>query len=401
MPKLHHIAAIAVAILSPFLAPGNREGAQAAQESVPAATVAKAGMTDLVSRVPVTGTIVAGDLIEVHSQIADLEILQVLVDIGQTVKTGDLLVRLDDSRLNAAKLQADAELARAQAAVESANNEISSAQSSQEEAEADQDRTQQLFTRGDTSQKALDLAISKKTIADANLASAHSALRSAQASLSEARANSDLAKLNLTRTNIRAHAGGLITERSANQGAIVGTVAGPLFRIIRDGKVEVEVSIFETALASISIGDRAELTVAGSQKITGKVRKVAPVVDQVTRLGNVWIAIDGGPDLRPGLSASGTITTNRHSGLTVPASAVQTDENGDFVQAVVDGVVKRRDVVTGVQSGNNREIVSGLENGETVLARSGAFFREGDEVRAIPVAAATGKDAGGASGSAQ
>jgi hypothetical protein len=69
--------------------------------------------------------------------------------------------------------------------------------------------------------------------------------------------------------------------------------------------------------------------------------------------------------------------------LTVPLSAILSDAEGDYVQVVEDGIVARRPVTPGLVWQGQREIVTGLAEGETVIARSGAFFRDGDRVRPI------------------
>jgi hypothetical protein len=81
--------------------------------------------------------------------------------------------------------------------------------------------------------------------------------------------------------------------------------------------------------------------------------------------------------------------------LTVPATAVLTDATGDFVQVVSEGRVARRGVLTGLHVTGLREIVSGLEEGEVVLARAGSFFRDGDMVRPVPTPDETVASVGG------
>ena len=70
--------------------------------------------------------------------------------------------------------------------------------------------------------------------------------------------------------------------------------------------------------------------------------------------------------------------------LTVPLSAVLADERGERVQVVRNGVVETRPVRAGLVWQDRREILEGLEAGEQVIARAGAFFRTGDPVRAAP-----------------
>ena len=75
---------------------------------------------------------------------------------------------------------------------------------------------------------------------------------------------------------------------------------------------------------------------------------------------------------------------DRREAVTVPASAILSDDQGDRVQVVRDGKVDSRPVRAGVVWQQRREILEGLTEGETVIARAGAFFLSGDRVRAAP-----------------
>jgi multidrug efflux pump subunit AcrA (membrane-fusion protein) len=106
-------------------------------------------------------------------------------------------------------------------------------------------------------------------------------------------------------------------------------------------------------------------------------------VDATTRLGEVRSTLEGPGGLRSGLFGGGVLETEQRMALTVPLTAVLSDTDGDYVQVVRDGVVERRPVTPGLVWQGRREIVSGLDEGEAVIERSGAFFRDGDHVRPI------------------
>jgi multidrug efflux pump subunit AcrA (membrane-fusion protein) len=157
----------------------------------------------------------------------------------------------------------------------------------------------------------------------------------------------------------------------------------PLFTIFTGGSLELAAEVLETSLGEIEPGDGGTVEVAGIGPLVGVVRLVSPTVDPTTRLGEVRITLENHQGLRSGLFASGVIETERRLGLTVPLSAILSDAEGDYVQVVEDGVVARRPVTPGLVWQGQREIVTGLAEGETVIARSGAFFRDGDRVRPI------------------
>jgi len=165
--------------------------------------------------------------------------------------------------------------------------------------------------------------------------------------------------------------------------------AGPLLTIVAGGSLELSAEVIETALADLKPGQGGSMRVAGIERpLVALVRLVSPTVDPVTRLGEVRITPEGDHALRSGLFASGEILTSERQAVTVPITAVLTDADGAYVQVVRDGVVARRDVVPGLVDRDRREIAQGLEPGETVIARAGAYFRDGDRVR--PVVAGSG-----------
>ncbi|MEF9605628.1 efflux RND transporter periplasmic adaptor subunit, partial [Paracoccus sp. PXZ] len=82
--------------------------------------------------------------------------------------------------------------------------------------------------------------------------------------------------------------------------------------------------------------------------------------------------------------ASGWIVTDRRQAVTVPASAILADASGERVQVVRDGRIETRKVRGGLLWQGRREILEGIAAGEQVVARAGAFFRSGDQVRAAP-----------------
>lgn len=176
-------------------------------------------------------------------------------------------------------------------------------------------------------------------------------------------------------------------ERTARLGALSGANE-PLFRIASDGAVELEAEVVETDLAAMAPGDPALVRVVGQPPRDGEVRLVPPLVDPTTRLGLVRVAIANDDDLRVGSFASAVVTVDRRRALTLPASAVLSDGGTDRVQLVADGRVETRPVETGLLVEGRRKIVSGLGPGDEVVARVGAFLRDGDRVQPVSEAAA-------------
>lgn len=350
---------------------------------VASVTVAYATRAKMVGQVAISGTLVALEEILVYPQVNGSTIDTLLVDIGDSVVAGQVLARLNDSTLTAQLAQARAELVRSAASVSQARSQIASAMASRTQAAAALERATALQRNGTVTQANLDQAIATELTAEAAVASAKDGLLVAEAQQKQAQASHDIAALNLDRATLRAPADGLISARNGQVGAIATSGGEPIFRIIRDGKIEVEADVIETALGAISPGDRASLRIAGVGEVSGTVRRISPTVDEINRLGTIRIEIADNNQLRTGVFASGEITTVEREAVAVPTTAVLTDSGGTFVLVVVENTLEKRPIRAGLIWKGLREVISGLEVGEVVVARAGAFFGDGDRVNPI------------------
>ena len=374
---------IAVGLALPVWAEDAATGEDAVAKSVPSVTVSTAARAEVKARVPVSGTLVARQQVQVFPQVSGYEITEILVETGDSVELGDVLARLSTDTLAAQMEQAEAEYQRATAGVSQARSNIDSAEASLKQAQTALERAQRLRQGGNASQATLDDSVAAEANARAAAASAGDGVLVAQAQVAQAEAARRIAKLNLDRAEIKAPVAGMVVARNAELGALSGAAAEPLFTLIADGAIEMEAEVIETALSQLKAGDPAEISVSGVGEVSGQVRLIPASVDAVTRLGLMRISLAAEQGLRTGLFASGWVTTAQRDAVTVPATAVLSDAQGDRVQVVSDGRVQSRDVKAGLLWQGQREIVEGVAEGEQVIARSGAFFRDGDQVRAV------------------
>ncbi|WGR62873.1 efflux RND transporter periplasmic adaptor subunit (plasmid) [Paracoccus ferrooxidans] len=383
--RITGIAMLALALSLGPAAPVMAETAGAVEQSeLPVVTLATAQQDWIEARVPVSGSLVARQEVQVHALVSGHEITSIEAEVGDRVEAGQVLARLSEDVLSAQLAQAEAEYQRAEAGVSQAESQIASTQASLTQAVSALERTRSLRQSGNASQAVLDQAVATEASARAAAASASDGLGVARAAVAQADAARRIARLNLDHARITAPVGGLVVARTARLGAIPGGGGEPLFTLIAGGEVELEADVIETALSQLKPGDAAEIEVAGLGHVEGKLRLAPAAVDPVTRLGPARIALDPDPRLRTGLFASGWIITDRRQAVTVPASAVLADASGERVQVVKDGRIETREVRSGLIWQGRREILEGVASGETVVARAGAFFRSGDQVRAAP-----------------
>jgi HlyD family secretion protein len=188
---------------------------------------------------------------------------------------------------------------------------------------------------------------------------------------------------------LRAPVAGAVLQRALRPGDISGGSATPYFRIARDGLIELDAEMPDTALAHVKIDDTASVTLGTGETITGKVRFISPRVDSNTNLGRARVALPFDANLRPGSFAEARFNAASAGVLSVPASAVRYESGGASVMVVdANNMVKQTPVKLGQRAGDFVELVEGPPAGTRVLATGSAFTLDGDVIKPIDGAAA-------------
>ncbi len=359
--------------------------------TAPAITVASAVIAELSDRVYASGRIAPVEEVAVAPQIEGQRIETLLVDLGDWVEQGQVMAELADETLILQRSQLQASQQSALAALAQAEAQLAVAQANADEAVRVRDRTQTLRAEGASSQAALDQAGAAASSALAQVTATEQAIAAARAQVDLAALQLENVEINIQRTRITAPVAGLVSARNAQVGAIASAAGQPMFVLIRDGALELQADIAEQDVLRVVAGQDASLRPVGATApLPGHVRLVDPTVDAATRLGRVRIAIDDPTQVRSGLFAEAEILLARRSGVALPVTAVQTPADGAARVLRVDaqGIVSEVEVVTGIRDGALIEIVSGLAQGDMVVARAGAFVRPGDQITPVPAAPA-------------
>ena len=358
---------------------------------LPAATVVDAKIRSVVASVPINGSLVARETVAVTPQVTGYQITDVKVDVGDRVKTGQVLVTVDKAPLKAKLAQADASLAAAKATAQQAQSQINGQQASYDQAQSVLSRAQRLMKSGAGTQATLDDSRANVATAGAALQGGRDALASAKAQIEQAEATRNDAALQLDRTDIVSPVDGVVATRNADIGQMAMNTSTPLFTLIRDGTVEFDGTIIETAIPSIRVGQTATVNPAGFPPRTGTVRLISPNVDPTTRLGTIKISIADDTGLPIGIYAKAVVQTAKRDAVTVPLSAVIPGLDGSTVQVVQeDGTLKVVKVTTSIVDNGFIEIREGIGAGTTVVAKSGPFFRDGMKIRPVRQTAENG-----------
>jgi RND family efflux transporter MFP subunit len=200
----------------------------------------------------------------------------------------------------------------------------------------------------------------------------------AQAQLEQQRATNG-------RLDIRAPAAGLVLTRSIEPGQIISAGSGTLFRMAKDGEMELRAEVSESDLQTLGVGARAEVTpVGGTQVFKGQIWQLSPVIDPQTRRGIARVAIPYDKALRVGGFASATIFGGASTAPVLPNSAIQTDATGNYVYVLgKDDKVQPVRITTGEVTDRGVSIASGLNGNERVVLTAGAFLSPGQKIKPL------------------
>jgi multidrug efflux pump subunit AcrA (membrane-fusion protein) len=357
---------------------------------------------DLSATVTATGTIKAmvGAEVRVGARIPG-RVDQLAVQVGDRVKAGQVIARLEQDDLRASVEKARADLAAAEAKLATVRNgarpqEIQSAEAALRQAEANQllaqvnlDRYRQLYQDGGIALQQVDSASRDYDVAVAQVRTAREQLslikdkytpedlQVAVAEVGQAKAALRIAEANLGYATITAPMSGIIASVSTQQGETVtsGSAAAqaPTFVTIIDlGRLQVDAYVDETDIGKVHVGQAAAFSVDAfpDKEFSGKVTAIYPkaLIQQNVVDYDVVIAIDNREGLlRPDMTTNTTITVaKRDNVLAVPNQAVRR-EDGDRVVFVQEGDrLVRRPVKTGWKDKAYTEVPSGLKEGERV-----------------------------------
>ncbi|ABM44126.1 efflux transporter, RND family, MFP subunit [Acidovorax sp. JS42] len=349
--------------------PTHAEDSAQAEGPRPALTVAttQPQRGNVTQRLPANGNVAAWQEASIGAEVSGLRLTDVRVNVGDTVRAGQVLATFAPETIEADVAQARASLLEARAA--------------QAEAQANADRANTLSASGALSQQQIQQYATGAQTAQARMAAAQAALNAQQ--------------LRLKHTQVLAPDSGVISARTATVGAVVGA-GTELFRMVRKGRLEWRAEVTSSELPRIRPGAKAVVTAASGAQVEGTVRMLAPTVDPQTRNALVYVDLPAHREIRAGMFARGEFLLGERDALLVPLSAVVVRDGFSHVFEVgKDSRVAMHRVQTGARSGERVAITSGLAPQARIVARGGAFLNDGDLVRvqAAPAADSAPKEA--------
>jgi RND family efflux transporter MFP subunit len=323
----------------------------------------------LAQTVPIIGRLVARQAGTIATRING-PVAALRVEIGDRIKTGQIVAVLDTAMLTVQRDLTQARVAESQAALKTRKAELALAQQ-------DVKRLARLKDSAATTRAAFDDALQAEVIAHAQVAEA-------QASIATARANLRLVQINLDDAEIRAPYGGVVVQRLTEAGSYV-KIGDDIVRIVADQSLEVEADVPFERLAGLTPGTVTAMALDDGTVHHAIVRAIIPEENNRTRTRAVRFAPKFGTTHNP-LAVDQSVTLQIPIGVPRPVLSVHKDAviqrgGNSIVYVVQEDTAQIRTIQLGESVGSRFEVVSGLSEGDVVVIRGNERLRPNDKVQ--------------------
>ena len=312
------------------------------------------------------GTITAKDTASVSAKVNGVAIERILVEEGSQVKAGQVLAIFDTAALQQQVLQAQADVAEAEAALVNAKSEAA--------------RVLPLLEIDAISKQEADRYRSTRI--------------RAEASLDAARARLNTQRLNLSNANVVAPVSGVISEKMVEVGMVAGN--DPLFTIIKDGILEWQATLDPKLVGEVKVGTPVKVSLPKEQSVMGEVSRIAPTADKNRQI-TIYAILAKNSAVRAGMYQKGEFQLGSASMQTVPSSAIVSNDGYDYVMLVTDvktegektetakviGRIQQLRVTLGERIGDKVTIAEPIPADSQLVKQGGSFLNDGDLVRVV------------------
>ena len=353
-----------------------------------------------------TGSLAANEQTDVAAETSG-KVAAVGVDIGSSVKRGQVLVRLEDADFKDRVAQAQAQLAQSQATltqnlakigmragqrfVPENVPEVRAAKAALDLADKNLHRYEKLVETGDISRAIYDQQKSQRDqAAEQYQALIHqaqqnyAAVANSQAAVDAAQTNLSLAKRNLTYTSVTAPMSGYISDRPADVGEYISPQQ-KVATIVSLNPLRLRIDVPEQAIPQIRVGESVSVSVAAypDRNFAGHVARVSPSVNSASRTLTVEAEVQNpNAELKPGQFATvRVLLPQSEAAVMVPQRALRTISGSTYVYVLKNGFAQQRLVQTGQTEGDLIEIKSGVTADEVVATSNVDQLSDGMAVR--------------------
>ena len=321
---------------------------------------------------------------------ADGYIEKRLVDIGDHVTAGQPVANIEAPELIDQLTQAKAVVVQAQAGIEQALANFEQGKSDMELARLTADRSGKLVGKGAVSRQENDQYQAQYQSRLANLQALEKAIAVQRANLAAAQSGASRLEKMLGYQVVRAPFDGVITLRNVDTGALVNAGSTLLFRIAQVSTLRTYLNVPQNYAGSIRPGEAALLTVSNlpGRRFEGAVARTSNSLDPASRTLLVEVHLPNpGNELMPGMYAQVELSSVRADPpLLVPSESLIVRADGAQIGVIrPDHTVHLQKIVPGRDYGDHLEVLSGLSDGDIIMASPGDVAREGMKVDPVPV----------------
>jgi RND family efflux transporter MFP subunit len=314
------------------------------------------------------------------------------VDYGSRVQKDQVLATLEIPELQLQVKEDDAAVKNAEAQIPHAQDELNRMEAQQKVLQLQFDRLNGVSQAkpGLVAQQEVDDSQGKALASAAQVEAAKSNLQSAESELAAKQAKREHDQALFDYAKITAPFAGVVTQRYANLGTLMqggtnsSTQAMPLVKLSQDDLFRLVIPVPESYVKFIHLGDAVSVNVPSlNRTFPGKVARFSVDVREDTRTMHTEVDVSNpGRVLLPGLYAEATISLEKKDdAIAVPLQAVDQDNNRTTVDVVdSSGKIDRRQIVLGIQTPTDAEVLSGLQEGEIVVVSDRSGLKAGQEV---------------------
>lgn len=324
---------------------------------------------DVSANLTVVGNLIGLQTVDVAPR-TNGRLLTVSVQMGDPVRRGQVIGKIEDREIVEQVSQAEASLLVSKATIRQREADLNVAKVNFE-------RSQNLFERQLLAKQALDDAESRFLAADAQIDLSKAQLAQAEARLQEL-------KINLQNTTVTSPVDGFVGKRNVDPGAMVSQNT-PIASVVDISRLKMVVNVVEKDIRLVTVGDSGNVDVDAypGEQFRGRVARVAPVLDPATRTATMEIEIANGDGrLKPGMYARvSLIVEDRKNTLVAPKTAVVDFENKRGVWVPnADNRAAFVPVVLGIEDVDRIEITGGLKEGDRIVTTGAGAVRNNDQL---------------------
>jgi RND family efflux transporter MFP subunit len=316
-----------------------------------------------------TGSLRSKEQVEVTAK-ATGRVEKIMFELGDKVKSGDLIAELEDDELQQQVNRANASIAVVRASTKQRMAEL-------ENSKAHLARAETLLKEGLIPKADYESRLTAFQVVEAQIQLAHAQERQAQAELNEL-------KIRLAQTRIYSPMTGVVARRHVDPGALLGP-STPILSVVNLSTMVTMANVPEREVGKLRVGNKAmvEVDAFSDRKFTGRIARISPVLDAATRSATVEVEIpnpDGGLKVEMFARVTLDLESSRRAVL-IPREGLvyRGQQPGVYVHQASRPVF--RPVETGLIVGNDVEILANLEAGTAIVTRGASMLREGDQVQ--------------------